>query len=181
MRTKNSFEEARALVWSRAYPSEASTRTLGFLSSLNDKAARLPGGHLVRIVWDAEDGYPEHAWGYEQFTVRPYRQGYGCDGTTDANIHLIAAVLCERAGIDYVDAYIAAYSHDSTFEDVRSWVDEIRSDLHLMSETIMPTDRSPETFGYMLHDLYQINNRSLVMELEGRLEAAGVSFVRPNY
>ena len=181
MRTKIGFEEARALVWSWKGPVEPSMRTLAFLTSLNDKAAQLPDGHLVRIVWDAEGGYPEHAWGHEQFTVRPYRQGYGCDGTTDANIHLIAAVLSERVGIDYVDAYMVAYSHDSIIEVVRSWVDGIRTDGRLKSETIVPSDPSPEVLGLMLDDLYQINNRSLVMELEERLEAAGVAFDRPSY
>lgn len=181
MRTKISYEEARLLVWSWNWPPKPATEKLDYLSSLNDKAAQLPDGHLVRIVWDAEDGYPEHAWGYEQFTVRPYRLGYGCDGTTDGNIHLIAAVLCERVGIDYVDAYLTAYPDQSTFEHTRRWVDGIRADGRLAGETIVPPDASPEALGLMLSDLYQINNRSLVAELEERFTSAGVEYIEPEY
>lgn len=181
MKTDITLADATTLVRSWNWPEMQARQKLDYLWDLSKKAALLPEGHLVRIVWDAEEGYPEHAWGYEQFTVRPYRQGYGCDGTTDTNIHLIALELCDRLGIDYVDAYVAAYPEDTTFDDCQRWTSELRDDMKIRAETLIPADSSPAVVGLMLNDLYQINNRSLVAELEERLEAAGIRYIRPGY
>lgn len=75
---------------------------LSWLIRSAERAATLPKGYIKKILWDAEGGYLEHAHGFVQYSPRPFVQGYGCDGTTDENVHLIALTLCERLGIDYV-------------------------------------------------------------------------------
>jgi hypothetical protein len=129
-------------------------------------ARRLPNGYVKKITWDEEGGYPEHAWGYVQYSPRPFRQGYGCDGTTDNNIHLIAAVFCNRLGLDYIDIYKEAYP-DS--DGVEQWIANLLGDKELREETIIPEVIGMDELILTLSDLYQINNRSLVSVLEERL------------
>lgn len=140
----------------------------------NAESKNFPDGAFVkRIEWDEEGGYPEHAWGYVQFSPRPYKQGFGCDGTTDSNIHLISSIVCSSIGIDYVGAYKKAYSD---FDDY-SWIEEITQDDEVRAETIIPTfsdKKSLEDVLYlMLSDLNQINNGSLVEVLETELKLLG--------
>lgn len=142
------------------------------LKSLDARATQI-GGYIQHILWDAEDGYPPHACGFIQHTLRPYRQGYGCDGTTDQNIHLIAMTLCERLDIDYAQAYVDAYGQDSTLEYAQAWITRSRADENLKNETIVPADVSDDVLRLMLSDLYQINNRSLVDVLSEKLMVIG--------
>ena len=148
---------------------ESIERTLSYLEQLTDRAKTLQDGYIMKIVWDDAGGYPQHAWGFIQYTVRPYIQGYGCDGTTDLNIHLIAATLCKRLGIDYTKAYTKAYPEDQYCE----WVDEMMSDADLKAQTVIPDGVGEEVLMLALSDLYQINNRSLVGVLEVMFEACG--------
>ena len=129
-------------------------------------ARRLPNGYIKKITWDADGGYPEHAWGYVQYSPRPFRQGYGCDGTTDDNIHLIATVLCARLGLDYISLYKQAYPGD---DDVECWITGLLANNEIHQETIIPEHTGCDELILMLSDLYQINNRSLVSVLEESL------------
>lgn len=150
---------------------ESRQRISEWLDSCWKVAQTLPGGFIRKLTWDHESGHPEHAWGFVQYSPRPYRPGYGCDGTTDENIHLIAATLCNQVGIDYADAYFSAYAGEKhSIEDLRNWIGQLASDATLVSETIFPA-ADAEGLKLMLADLYQINNRSLVTELEARLHA----------
>jgi len=135
------------------------------------KAMSFSGGYIKKILWDAEGGYPEFSHGTIQYSPRPFIQGYGCDGATDENIHLIAVTLCQKLGIDYVAAYVQAYNPD---DDTINWIKSLPNDRALMEETILPENAGPEELGLMLHDLYQINNRSLVCVLEDALEERGI-------
>lgn len=136
------------------------------------KASNLPGGFIKKILWDAEGGYPEFSHGTIQYSPRPFVQGYGCDGTTDSNIHLIAFTLCQRLGIDYVVAYVQAYNPD---DDTINWIRSLPKNQALIEETILPENTGSEELGLMLYDLYQINNRSLVCALEDILEERGIA------
>src|SRR5215213_5597230 len=71
---------------------------------------------ILHIVWDEADGYPEHGWGNEQWSIRPYRVGQGCDGTIECNMHFVAIELMERVGIDYRQLYEEAYPGESLDE-----------------------------------------------------------------
>jgi len=51
---------------------------------------------IKKIIWKL----PKHSKGYIELTIRPYYQGYGCDGTTDSNIHLLSYILL-LTGRDY--------------------------------------------------------------------------------
>lgn len=124
------------------------------------KIAKATGKCLLKIIWDGADGYPEHAWGYVQWSVRPYTQWYGCDGTTDANIHFIAKTLCGRLGLVYADLYEQAYSRPQDEPLGQSWVR--RFDWNgTEAETVVP-ELSEITLCGVLHDLEEINNHSLV-------------------
>jgi hypothetical protein len=135
-------------------------------------AKALPGGYVKKIVWDKEGGYPEHAWGFAQYSPRPFRQGYGCDGTTDANIHLVALTLCGRIGLDYTALYKKAYPDADNAE---SWLSALAKNEGLLLETLIPEIAGVDEFKLALSDLYQVNNRSLSSELEDALEEMGIS------
>jgi hypothetical protein len=71
--------------------------------------AKAENKEIKKIVWDKEGGDPQHAWGYTQWSVCPFEQRDGCDGTADSNIHLIALRLCEALSLDYPALYEKAY------------------------------------------------------------------------
>ncbi|MGK9452703.1 hypothetical protein ACSSZE_15805 [Acidithiobacillus caldus] len=104
-----------------------------------------------------------------QYTVRPYVPGYGCDGTTDENIHLIASVLAERSGIDYVAAYRKAYKDDPDWS-VADWHARLRANTTLLQETLIPETHTLKDWILALGDLSEINNHCLVDELRKQLE-----------
>lgn len=167
MRTRIGLKEAIREV--KAWPVSEQSRQnkIEFLKGLDQRAKSI-GGYIQKIVWDAEEGYPEHAWGFVQHTVRPYRQGYGCDGTTDGNIHLIAMTLCQRIGIDYAKAYEEAYPGDR-----HAWLSGLPADQRLLDETVIPDVVNDDVLALVLSDLYQINNRSLVEVLSDKMTEKG--------
>ena len=126
------------------------------------------GKQVLKIVWDKESGYPEHAWGFTQWSIRPYEQRYGCDGTTDLNIHLIALRLCEAIGIDYPALYEQAYNRESSW--LRNWTPADWK--HIERETIVP-ELSEQALRNLLHDLGEINNRSILAVLEDKFTKLG--------
>jgi len=128
-----------------------------------EKAASLPNGYIKKVLWDAEDAYPEHSHGFVQYSPRPFFQGYGCDGTTDENVHLIAQALCNLLSIDYAVVYAAAYPDAG--EDTLDWIRGLPLDQDLVEETIVPEGADRHTLALMLHDLQAINNRSVIDEL----------------
>lgn len=119
------------------------------------------GAIVKKIIWDEQGGFPEYAWGFVQYTLRPYKQGYGCDGTTDKNIHRIAMVMCEREGWSYTDLHLKTYGEP--MDGV--WLEEILSET-VGKETVIPEENSAETWAMALNDLYQINKRDLEETLE---------------
>jgi len=106
-----------------------------------EKARLISGGYIKKILWDAEGGYPESSRGTIQYSPRPFIQGYGCDGTTDANVHLVALTLCQKLGIDYVAAYVQAYNPS---DDPINWIESLSNDRGLMEETILPQNAGPD-------------------------------------
>lgn len=161
-----------AVIRSWGLPFKSTRERIEYVRSLAKRAAGLPGGFVKKIVWDKEGGYPEHAWGFVQYTVRPYWPGFGCDGTTDENVHLIACTLCEQLGIDYAKAYARAY-RDTTLKQAQKWVQEMKSNDALRQETAIPELSEPDALTLMVADLYQINNRSMVDVLEKELAKRG--------
>lgn len=139
------------------------------LEQRHAKASRLPGGFVKKILWDEAGGYPQNAWGNIQYSCRPFYQGYGCDGTTDRNVHLIARKVCDMLGLDYLALYREAYP-DS---DETPWFADDINDKALLAETLVPTEVTEDVIVLMLSDLYQINNRSIVAVLEDALEGTG--------
>uniref|UniRef100_E6QVW9 Uncharacterized protein n=1 Tax=mine drainage metagenome TaxID=410659 RepID=E6QVW9_9ZZZZ len=137
------------------------------LLDLASTMLKIPGGYILKIIWDDPDEYPAHALGYEQYTIRPYRVGYGCDGTTDLNIHLLAATVFNRMGINYGQAYVEAYPDESDDTNRQAIMDAMNdcSDRQIADETVIPEDNSLRTIQAILHDLNDINNRSLVSRL----------------
>lgn len=129
-------------------------------------ASQIDGGYVHVRIWKKELGADEHLDGFIQISVRPYRQGYGCDGSTDSNIHLIAKTVCNKIGIDYIEAYRVANSAQLDLETSVKWISELELDNRTVSETLIPQEISLDVLRLVLSDLYQINNRSLVEVLE---------------
>lgn len=150
------------------------------LSPLSKKAQRAPdyiktraisnGKKILHIVWDKADGYPEHAWGFEQWSVRPFEQGNGCDGTTDGNIHLIARHLCAKLGLDYKALYTEVYQDHDGINFSADWIDALD---RYEVETIIPNEVSTQTLKLLLDDLGEINNHSMVATLEDKFTELG--------
>lgn len=66
---------------------------------------------VIRIVWD-DDDIPDHAKGYVQWSVRPYRVTDRCDGTRDSNAMLDALMCCGETHVDLAQVYADAYPND---------------------------------------------------------------------
>jgi len=121
---------------------------------------------VKKIVWDEEGGYPEHAWGYTQYTIRPYVQGMGCDGTTTENILLLAKILCDRQGLDYLEVMNRAYPEEEGYsKHDTAWMPGFRH------ETIVPEEIDPHL---LIEDLHDINYHSFARELEEETERLGI-------
>lgn len=99
------------------------------------------------------------------FSVRPYILGYGCDGTTDCNIHAIASVVAERNGLDYLQIKNRVYPDENIKIDWSK--DEV-----VMQETIIPDKIDLEL---LLSDLSDINNRNLATEFGIELFKVGAT------
>jgi len=123
-----------------------------------------------KIVWDKEGGYPKHAWGYIHWSIRPFEQRDGCDGTTDANIHLIALRLCEALGLDYPALYEKAYDWQEK-KPGQSWLRHY--DWAPILEEAIISEVSEQTLRNLLYDLGEINNRSVVAVLEEEFTRLG--------
>lgn len=100
-------------------------------------------------------------------SLRPYIQGYGCDGTTDLNIHTLANRLAAQQGLNYHALMIRAYSGDFSLANDFQWLrDEV-----VLAETIIPKDINADL---VLKDLQDINNYTLAMEFGIELYNLGV-------
>lgn len=130
------------------------------------------GKQLLKIVWDEADGYPEHAWDYVQWSIRPYEQWYGCDGTTDANIHLIAQRVCEALGLDYPALYEQAYTKENGY-DCPCWLRGFDFTPYETETVVPPLPPSDEVLCGILHDLHDVNNHSLANLLEDVFASRG--------
>jgi hypothetical protein len=140
-----------------------------------DKAAERASAEtrILHVVWDQEDGYPETGWGFEQWSVRPYRVGQGCDGTIECNMHFVALALMPALGIDYRKLYTEA-SPGATLEGWPSPEQAAR----LAAETTVP-EPDADALERLLHDLYDTNHRTLEDLLRSRLESLG--HLRPTH
>ena len=94
---------------------------------------------------------------YSSTSLRPYVQGYGCDGTTDLNIHAIANRLAEQHGLDYPTLLVQAYPDDFSPTDDFQWL----HDKEVLAETIIPEEIDGDV---ALRDLEEINNYTLAMK-----------------
>tara|TARA_R110000868_G_scaffold411516_1_gene705117 strand:- start:4875 stop:5405 length:531 start_codon:yes stop_codon:yes gene_type:complete len=121
---------------------------------------------IYRKTWDETDGLNQkhHMYGYTQFSVRPYKLSYGCDGTTDKNIHFIAYFAFSNLGICYKELYNLAYPErgKEDFDSFSEYIDHVLCDSFIKKTTIVPTVFNQDIFTKIMHDLYEINYRSLV-------------------
>jgi hypothetical protein len=126
---------------------------------------------ILHLEWDEADGYPRHAWGYQQWSVRPFIQGQGCDGTIDENVHLIGLAFCEQLGLDYAALYEEAYAEDRE-AGCGDWLRDYDERGRITNETIVP-EISEHTVRMYLNDLQDINNRSLIEVMEREFHRLG--------
>ena len=121
----------------------------------------------------------KHPYVSKATTLRPYVVGYGCDGSTDANIHYVAQTMVKLLGWDYKEIYEKAYAWQQEVncgewitDDLGELTDEALKRMKVKDTTLIPHQT---TIKQVLDDLYDINNRSLVEELENRFEQAGIA------
>ena len=100
-------------------------------------------------------------------SLRPYIQGYGCDGSTDLNIHALANKLAEQHGLDYPALMRRAYPDNFSMADDFHWL----HDEDVLAETVIPKEVDAEL---ALRDLQDINNYTLAMEFGIELYNIGV-------
>lgn len=148
-------------------------RTIEWLGELQDCARQIQGGYVKKIVWDKESGCPSDSWGYTQYTVRPFVQGYGGDGTTADNAHLVAISICERLGIDYARNLRQARSGEMSIRDAKRWVKKLRANTAVAEETVIPDKITDDVVVLMLSDLYENNNQLLTAILLRALHREG--------
>jgi len=99
--------------------------------------------------------------------------GYGCDGTTDDNVHLMGMLICDSLGIDYAEAYASAYD-DTPLSESREMFASILADPSIQRNTLLPTlPPTEDTLILLLSDLYQLNNRSFCDVLAERFASKG--------
>lgn len=124
-------------------------------------------------IWNEEEDIDaeHHMYNYTQFSVRPYRLTYGCDGTTDNNIHYLGVLICKHFGIDYIEEYNIAYSERSDEEraEFKKYIDYIFTDKvefdWIKKTTIVPEKINELIVTQLMHDLYEINYPSFVEQL----------------
>ena len=122
--------------------------------------------------------YP-HPYVPGSHTIRPYIVGYGCDGSTGANIHYCIYRLCGILGWNYNEIYLKAYEWQDRDAELLRKMKEYDPENNIDEATkkpvkectIIPKDTRIKD---LLEDLYDINNRSFVEELETRLESHGI-------
>ncbi len=129
---------------------------------------------ILKIIWDREDGYPEHAWGYIQWSVRPYRLSDGCDGTRDGCAHFLAKHFLESINLNYFDIYDLAYFDDDREPtDMREFPDSYWNEV--AKEVEIP-EVNKRNFRKLLDDLYDMNHRSIVALLEEMIDEGKIQF-----
>jgi hypothetical protein len=139
---------------------------------------RYPGVefYYMQILWDEAEGFSpgDHGYGNTQYTIRPYVQGKGCDGTTDDNILLQAKVLCQRVGLQFEKLWYQAEKEldrqDVDRKTVKTWGTSLDK---VLQETIIP-DQEVFDIPLLLHDLEDLNRRALARVLEEALKAKGL-------
>jgi len=134
-----------------------------------DKAAERASAEtrILHVVWDREGGHPETGWGFEQWSVRPYQVGQGCDGTIECNMHFVALAMMPALGIYYRQLYAEAYPGES----LEGWPSP-ETAASIAAETTVP-EPDADALEHLLGDLYDTNHRTLEDLLRCRLESLG--------
>ena len=116
---------------------------------------------IYEIIHNEEEGINKehHCYNYTQYSVRPYKLTYGCDGTTDNNIHLIALHICNYYNINYIEVYKNAYNDRDLddHQDFEKYLKYIQNDKFLKTTTIFPSVINETIVNELIHDLYEIN------------------------
>lgn len=123
---------------------------------------------ILKIEYDQGDGYARN---HTSWSVRPYTPGYGCDGTTDMNIHLIGLRLCSKLGLDYFKLYEKAYAWQGVDAANADWLRNM--DWSTIEEQTEIPEVSEESVNLLLLDLQEINNRSLMILLATEFHKLG--------
>ncbi|MFQ5616777.1 MAG: hypothetical protein ACE5GO_10030 [Anaerolineales bacterium] len=116
--------------WYKLTPEEAGQQLHGdkFLAHILPRANELPGGWIKLITHEAQNLTTGEKRFWQQVSLRPYLQGYGCDGSTDLNIHVLANCLCARQSLSYPQLMAAAYPQENAPTRDYGWLeDELRA------------------------------------------------------
>lgn len=154
---KLSFEDARRFIKDNEY-----------IEHLIKRGCELDNPWIKLVTTEHRNTATGEIRRYWSTSLRPYMQGYGCDGTTDLNIHAISNRLAAQQGIDYRLLLARAYPDDFSASDDFSWLE----DDVVVAETIIPDEIDSDL---ALRDLEAINNYTLAMEFGIELYRLGAT------
>ena len=124
---------------------------------------------IIRIVWD-ESHIPEHAKGFVQWSIRPYRVTDTCDGTRDGVCFLMGLRLCERLGLNISQLFDKAYPKEAGYFADK---DNLAYLALLKDEVEMPKQINSVVLRQFLYSLRSMNHRSFADVLEAAFSDLG--------
>jgi len=100
------------------------------------------------------------------YTVRPYKLGYGCDGSTSGNVVLLAKDMAQKKGLDFEAIVKKVYPDEPQLKFIRDL------EKNFAKETIIPEAWSKKEIEMVIRDLHEINYHSLADALKEAVKKA---------
>lgn len=131
--------------------------------------AAAAGKQVLMVRWDKADGWDTNhpAYGFVQWSVRPYTLGDGCDGTVSGAVHLLAMNMLEQLGLSYAHLYRDAYPTSPAWEPTQAE----RAELVNWIEAFPTVD--DETLRKLLSSLGAINNSTFLYYIVSNVKPLG--------
>jgi len=98
------------------------------------------------------------------YTIRPYKLGYGCDGSTTGNVLYLAKDMAKKRGLDFEALYKKAYPGEK-YELLKT-LDKYGK------ETILPKAWGKKEIETVIRDLHEVNNHRIADALKEAVKKA---------
>lgn len=100
------------------------------------------------------------------YTVRPYKLGYGCDGSTSGNVMLLAKDMAQKNGLNFETIAKKVYPDEPQIKFIKDL------EKNFAKETIIPGAWGKKEIEMVIRDLHEINYHSLADALEKEVKKA---------
>ena len=124
---------------------------------------RVSGKVVMRHEWTEAFGYPPHAVGYVQYSPRPYTLWQGCDGSADGCLDYLTSCLLGKLDLRLSDMYKIAYPVEAPYPEAD------RLGALYAKQVVVPGSLTADVIAGLLHDLNDMNKRSLSNVIETSL------------